>query len=107
MALARLSGLASVSAPDDPLIARLRGTIERTAAGPADRASLGFALGRVLDSCGAYEQAFDAYQAANRASRESAGPAAHIRPPTPGAYRRRADHRVPAGRDAAATPPGG
>ena len=44
------------------------------AASPASRASLGFALGRLLDSCGAYEPAFDAYQAANRASRASAGP---------------------------------
>jgi len=74
LALARLAGLASVSSPDDPLITRLRGAIERTDTSPTDRASLGFALGRVLDSCGAYEQAFDAYQAANRASRESAGP---------------------------------
>ena len=107
LALARLSGLASVSAPDDPLIARLRGAIERTAASPADRASLGFALGRVLDSCGAYEQAFDAYQAANRASRESAGPAAQ--------YDRQRQERLvdaliaafPRVRDADATPPGG
>jgi tetratricopeptide (TPR) repeat protein len=74
LALARLAGLASVSSPDDPLITRLRGAIERADTSPADRASLGFALGRALDSCGAYEQAFEAYQAANRASRESAGP---------------------------------
>ena len=74
LALARLAGLAAVSSPDDPLITRLRGAIERAETSPADRASLGFALGRLLDSCGAYEPAFDAYQAANRASRASAGP---------------------------------
>ena len=107
LALARLSGLASVSAPGDPLIARLRDAIERTAASPADRASLGFALGRVLDSCGAYEQAFDAYQAANRASRKSAGPAAQ--------YDRQRQERLvdaliaafPRVGDADAMPPGG
>jgi len=74
LALARLAGLAAISSPGDPLIARLRAAIERAETSPADRASLGFALGRLLDSCGAYEPAFDAYQAANRASRASAGP---------------------------------
>jgi hypothetical protein len=59
------------------------------------------------DSCGAYEQAFNAYQAANRASRESAGPAAQ--------YDRQRQERLvdaliaafPQVRDAAATPAGG
>jgi tetratricopeptide (TPR) repeat protein len=74
LALARLAGLAAVSSPDDPLIARLRDRIGLTDTSPADRASLSFALGRLLDSCGAYEEAFDAYQEANGASRASAGP---------------------------------
>ena len=41
---------------------------------PADRASLGFALGAALEKAGAYDQAFAAIDEANRQSRLSAGP---------------------------------
>jgi Sulfotransferase family/Tetratricopeptide repeat len=73
-ALARSAGLTTVSGPDDPVIARLRLAIDRVDTTPADKASLGFALGRALDACGAYEPAFAAYTLANRHSRQSAGP---------------------------------
>ena len=66
-ALARLGGLATPSGPNDPLIGRLRGAIGRH--GPAQDAALGFALGRMLDAAGAYEEAFAACAAANAASR--------------------------------------
>jgi hypothetical protein len=66
-ALARLGGLATPSGPDDPLISRLRGALGRH--GPAQDAALGFALGRMLDAAGAYDEAFAAYAAANAASR--------------------------------------
>ncbi|MDP1739280.1 MAG: sulfotransferase [Caulobacter sp.] len=68
-ALARLGGLATPSGSDDPLIGRLRGAIGRH--GPARDAALGFALGRMLDAAGAYDEAFAAYAAANAASRAS------------------------------------
>ena len=74
LALARLAGLADACSPTDPLITRLRAAIERADTRPADRANLGFGLGRLLDACGAYELAFDAYETANRHSRESAAP---------------------------------
>ena len=73
-ALARYAGVATVSSPDDPLIGRLRRAL--AGATPEARASLGFALGKALDESGTYDQAFDAYAAANLASRESAGPRA-------------------------------
>jgi tetratricopeptide (TPR) repeat protein len=73
-ALSRRANLDRFAAPDDPLIERLRGALADPTAGPAERASLGFALGRALDSCGAYDAAFDAYAVANRDSRDSAGP---------------------------------
>lgn len=38
---------------------------------PSGRADLGFALGRLLDGRAEYDEAFEAYEAANRASRES------------------------------------
>lgn len=75
-ALARQACLRKVVADDDPLIERLRSALADSTAGPADRASLGFALGRALDACGSYEAAFAAYSGANRDSRESAVPGA-------------------------------
>jgi tetratricopeptide (TPR) repeat protein len=74
--LARYAELERVSSPDDPLIARLKRALADPGASLADRASLGFALGKAFDACGAFDKAFDAYAAANRASRDSAGPAA-------------------------------
>ena len=70
--LARSAGLHRVERPDDPLIGRLRTALADPAAGAAERASLGFALGAALDSCGEYAAAFSAYDAANRESRASA-----------------------------------
>jgi tetratricopeptide (TPR) repeat protein len=77
-ALARYANLKTIAGPADPLVARLRAAIAGSSATPADKASLGFALGKVLDGCGAYDEAFDAYASANeksRASAEGRGPA--------------------------------
>lgn len=73
-ALARYANLYSIAAADDPLISRLQRALADPAATLADQAGLGFALGRSLDACHAYDQAFEAYVAANRASRDCAGP---------------------------------
>jgi tetratricopeptide (TPR) repeat protein len=70
-ALARYASLRGVTSAGDPLIARLREAIARTGVPAAGAASLGFALGKLLDSCGAHDEAFDACAAANRASRAS------------------------------------
>jgi len=86
IALARYAGLQQVTGPDDALVARLRAAIAQPGAPAADRADLGFALGKALDSCGAWDAAFAAYSAANRDSRQSAGPAA--------TYDRRAHERL-------------
>lgn len=69
--LARYASLKSVTTPDDPLLVRLRATLARADVGAADKASLGFALGKLLDDCGAYDEAFEACATANRRSRES------------------------------------
>ena len=61
-----------VADKSDPIIARLQHALSDPDSTPADRASLGFALGRALDACGEYESAFAAYSAANRSSRQSA-----------------------------------
>src|SRR5438045_210708 len=75
LALARLASLQPADALDERLIARLREALARPEASAADRALLGFALGRALDAIGDYRGAFPAYQAANRDSRASALPA--------------------------------
>ncbi len=72
-----LSHLANVRKPrgaDDPIVARLRLAASESHRTAADRAALGFALGKALDELGSYDEAFSAYQSANQASRESAGP---------------------------------
>jgi hypothetical protein len=72
--LARYAGLKVFSTLDDPLIARLRAVLAKPDTSAGDRASIEFALGRALDGCKAYDAAFETYRAANRHSRESAGP---------------------------------
>ena len=69
VAMARAAGLARLTGPDDPVIAALRAAVSRPGLDVADRAELGFALGRALDQVGAYDEAFVAYAAANAASR--------------------------------------
>lgn len=69
VAMARAAGLARLTGPDDPVIATLRSAVSRPGLDVADRAELGFALGRALDQVGAYDEAFAAYAAANAASR--------------------------------------
>lgn len=72
LVLARLANASRFDVPDDPLIDRLRQVLDATA-GAADRAELGFALGRALDEAGAYDAAFDAYAAANAEARRATG----------------------------------
>ncbi len=100
-ALARLAGLAPAGTAQRAMIPRLQAALA-TAPNAADRASLGFALGRLLDAVGDYDAAFRAYAAANAASRASA-------PPGLGHYDRRAqsdytDRLIASGASAALTP---
>ena len=73
-ALARYANLKTIAQADDPIIGRLQGALERADATVGEKASLAFALGKVLDSCRDFEGAFDAYVAANQFSRASAAP---------------------------------
>jgi tetratricopeptide (TPR) repeat protein len=103
MALARLAGVSALSGAGDPLLQRVRAAAARPGAEAGERADLGFALGQALDRVRAYDEAFAAYAAANKASREAGGSydrAAHERFidkliaafPAPAAF-------VPAGRE--------
>jgi tetratricopeptide (TPR) repeat protein len=72
-ALARLAYLQPVGEViNRSLLNRLRQTL-KLATSTSDRASLGFALGRLLDAAGEYREAFTIYTAANQASLASAG----------------------------------
>jgi tetratricopeptide (TPR) repeat protein len=75
-ALARLANLKARPQPDDPLIGRMRTAIA-SASLASDKASLGFGLGRLLDACGIYDEAFAAYAEANRQSRAGAAAGGH------------------------------
>ena len=68
-ALARYAKLRGASSPDDPLLDRLRKAMAAPTTPSIDKASLGFALGQLLDGCQAYDAAFEAYRAANAHSR--------------------------------------
>ncbi len=76
-ALARFANVQSLESGNDALISRLKGALE-LASSMSDRASLGFALGRLLDAAGEYHDAFAVYTAANQASLASGGP--HVVP---------------------------
>ena len=66
-ALARFANLQPAASIDEALIDRLRNALVLSSA-ISDRASLGFALGRLLDAKAHYHDAFAAYTAANQAS---------------------------------------
>lgn len=65
IALSRLAGLSQASSPDDPMIQRIRAVIAQGRLYPADHALLLFALGRLYDSCGAYDEAAETFAEAN------------------------------------------
>ncbi|MDQ3483218.1 MAG: sulfotransferase, partial [Pseudomonadota bacterium] len=72
-ALSRLAGVVDAQSQiGAELVERLNGALSSTQ-GAAERADLGFALGRLLDARGEFEPAFATYEDANRASRESFG----------------------------------
>ena len=70
-ALARFANLQPAATIDAALVQRLREALS-LATSMSDRASLGFALGRLLDARGEYREAFAVYTGANESSRASA-----------------------------------
>jgi tetratricopeptide (TPR) repeat protein len=74
VALARYAETRPIASAADPLLERLRRALARPDVGPADKAGLAFALGHALDAIGAWDEAFAAYAAANRHSRDCATP---------------------------------
>lgn len=75
-ALARYARLQSVQGPNERLVAMLRSALANTRIGVADKASVGFALGGILDASGDFAGAFESYQRANMFSRQCVAPTA-------------------------------
>jgi tetratricopeptide (TPR) repeat protein len=73
-ALARYAGLKSFKDASDPLIERMRNSLNAPGIGMRGRANLEFALGAALDAVGEFDAAFQMYRQANRHSRESVAP---------------------------------
>jgi tetratricopeptide (TPR) repeat protein len=72
IALSRLAGLGRATTASDPMILKLRAALASGMHLPADRALLLFALGRLLDSCGDYAGAANAFAEANTGARIAA-----------------------------------
>jgi tetratricopeptide (TPR) repeat protein len=72
--LARIGNLSKPQSRDDDIVQKVEAACRRSDLTPEARASLEFALGKLLDQLGAYDDAFAAYARANRLS-EAARPA--------------------------------
>ncbi|KPF52823.1 hypothetical protein D621_10925 [beta proteobacterium AAP51] len=72
LALARLAQVTQGTEPMQALLPALRAACAENRRPVAERAELGFALGRLLDGCGLYDEAFAVYTQANLHSRLSA-----------------------------------
>ena len=68
-ALVRIANAETVSDADGEVVKRLRRALRRSDLAPLARESLHFALGKALDDCGRYEEAFEQYAAGNAVSR--------------------------------------
>jgi hypothetical protein len=68
-ALVRLAHAETVRDPDADVVRRLRRTLRRSNLAPLARESLHFALGKALDDCGRYDEAFEQYALGNALSR--------------------------------------
>lgn len=73
LALARLAGVVHSPEARPALVERLRAALRSPGTSASEQADLGFALAGMLDAEGEYQQAFDAAQAANLASRTATG----------------------------------
>ncbi|GAA5133482.1 tetratricopeptide repeat-containing sulfotransferase family protein [Thalassotalea piscium] len=70
-ALARQADIYRVNSKNDPLISLLITAFNKKNIANSDRINLGYALGKVHDDCGEYQQAFDYYQQANMLDKQT------------------------------------
>jgi Tfp pilus assembly protein PilF len=68
-ALVRIAHAETVRDPDGEIVRKLRRALRRSNLNPLTRESLHFALGKALDDCARYEEAFEQFALGNAASR--------------------------------------
>ena len=68
-ALVRIANAERVTNADGEVVKRLRRALRKSDLAPLARESLHFALGKALDDCGRYDEAFEQYAAGNALSR--------------------------------------
>ena len=68
-ALVRIANAETVTEADGEVVKRLRRALRRSDLAPLARESLHFALGKALDDCRRYDEAFEQYAAGNAVSR--------------------------------------
>jgi tetratricopeptide (TPR) repeat protein len=73
-ALVRIAHAETVSDPDGEVVRRLRRALRRSNLEPLTRESLHFALGKALDDCGRYDEAFEQFAFGNRLSESRLAP---------------------------------
>jgi tetratricopeptide (TPR) repeat protein len=73
-ALVRIAHAERVRDPDGEVVKKLRRALRRSNLEPLTRESLHFALGKALDDCGRYDEAFEQYAAGNQLSRSRLAP---------------------------------
>lgn len=73
-ALARLANVVDFTDPDDAVIRRMKRVVRKLTIDPQVRIDLYFALGKGLNDCGAYDDAFLNYQKANACARQTMEP---------------------------------
>tara|TARA_R110002072_G_scaffold66325_4_gene163542 strand:+ start:385 stop:2052 length:1668 start_codon:yes stop_codon:yes gene_type:complete len=65
-ALARLGEVKKFAIRDDPVIGKIRQAVEKPELDVSTRTNLYFSLGKALNQCGSYDEAFSQYEKANR-----------------------------------------
>ncbi|QIL89951.1 tetratricopeptide repeat protein [Microbulbifer sp. SH-1] len=70
LALCRLANMGSASESGDVLIRRALALVERAGISDSEAEELHFALGKLFDDCGSYDNAFKHYQLANQIGRK-------------------------------------
>lgn len=74
LALARLANVKDFADPADAVIRKLKHAVRKLTLDPEVRIDLYFALGRALNDCGAYGDAFASYQEGNTCARQTMVP---------------------------------
>lgn len=72
-AMARLADVKTFNDPQDPVIRRMKRGVRKVTIDLSTKINLHFALGKALNDCGTYAEAFENYQKANSLNKQTVG----------------------------------